>query len=73
MWPLLQEEAMDLKLRGKLVLVTGTSKGIGRAIAEALGAEGCNLVLASRNATALPSTGQLDSQRKALCAGTRIR
>jgi 3-oxoacyl-[acyl-carrier protein] reductase len=32
---------MDLGIRGKKALVTGASKGIGRAIVQALSAEGC--------------------------------
>ena len=40
---------MDMELRGKRVLVTGGSKGIGFACAEAFAAEGCNVILAARN------------------------
>lgn len=44
---------MDFELRGKRVLITGGSKGIGLACAEAFAAEGCDLVLAARDAAAL--------------------
>lgn len=40
---------MDLELTGKTALITGASKGIGRAIAERLAREGCNVVLAARD------------------------
>lgn len=41
---------MQLGLSGKTALVTGSSKGIGRAIADALCAEGCRVAINGRNA-----------------------
>jgi 3-oxoacyl-[acyl-carrier protein] reductase len=41
---------MDLGLRGKVALVAGSSRGLGRAVAEELAREKCALVLCSRNA-----------------------
>lgn len=40
---------MDLELRGQSVLITGASRGIGKAIAEVLAEEGCDLHLAARD------------------------
>ncbi len=39
---------MDLGLKGKNALVTASTKGIGKACAEALAAEGCNVMICSR-------------------------
>ena len=36
---------MELNLRGRTALVTGASKGIGGASAEALASEGVNVIL----------------------------
>jgi NAD(P)-dependent dehydrogenase (short-subunit alcohol dehydrogenase family) len=47
---------MDLQLSGKRAIVTGGSKGIGKAIAWALAAEGCDVAVASRTASALEET-----------------
>jgi 3-oxoacyl-[acyl-carrier protein] reductase len=47
---------MDYGLRGRVALVNAASKGIGRAIAEALAAEGVQLVLSARNGDLLERT-----------------
>jgi 3-oxoacyl-[acyl-carrier protein] reductase len=40
---------VDLGLHDKVAVITGASKGIGRATAEVLGAEGCQLVISARD------------------------
>lgn len=49
---------MDLELKGKTALVAASSRGLGRAIAQALAAEGAQLVLCARGADALRETEQ---------------
>ena len=40
---------MDLQLKGKVAIVGGASKGLGRACAQALAEEGANVMLCSRS------------------------
>ncbi len=47
---------MDLQLRGRRALVTGGSKGIGRAAAFSLAGEGCEIVLVARSRDTLEAT-----------------
>ena len=44
---------MDLRLSGKVCVVTGASRGLGRYIAEGLAAEGCRLSLCARSESML--------------------
>jgi 3-oxoacyl-[acyl-carrier protein] reductase len=49
---------MDLGIKGRVVLVTASSKGIGRAAAESFAAEGCNVAICSRNKEELLHTAE---------------
>lgn len=46
-------------LKDKVAIITGGSRGIGRAIAERFAKEGCNLMLASRTKSELEKTAEL--------------
>ena len=49
---------MDLELKGKVAIVGGASKGLGRACAEVLAAEGAKVVMCSRTAADLERAAQ---------------
>ncbi len=58
---------MDLGIEGRTALVCGSSRGLGRACAEALAREGVNVVLNGRDAASLEATvGEV----RAIAAGT---
>jgi 3-oxoacyl-[acyl-carrier protein] reductase len=66
---------MDLGLTGKVALVTGSSRGIGRGIALTLAAEGCDVMLTGRDEAALRGVvGQIEKLgRKARCETIDLR
>ena len=49
---------MNNKLSGKVALVTGASKGLGRAMALALGGAGAQLILVSRDLKQLKESAE---------------
>ena len=49
---------MDLELTGKRAIVTGGSRGIGKAVARVLAAEGCEVVVAARTRQPLEDTAR---------------
>jgi 3-oxoacyl-[acyl-carrier protein] reductase len=63
---------MDLGLNGKIALVTGGSKGIGRACAERLAQEGCDVLIVARTARDLEQAAaaihQASGRRVEICA-----
>src|SRR6202044_1933724 len=50
-------ETMDLKLTGRTALVTGSSKGIGLAVAQWFAREGVNVCLVARSGDRLEKEG----------------
>ena len=58
---------MELNLRGRTAMITGASKGIGRASAEILAEEGVNVILVSR------TQADLDAARDAIASRCNVR
>jgi 3-oxoacyl-[acyl-carrier protein] reductase len=66
---------MELGLKGKIALVTGSSRGIGHGVALALAAEGCDVMLTGRDQKALEDVaGKIRAMgRRAAIAGIDLR
>ena len=71
---------MEVRLCGKVALVTGSSRGIGLATAKAFAAEGCRVMLSARSTEqlreaeeVLRATGAEDQRRLGRAVLTRHR
>ena len=63
------QKVMNLQLGGKTVLVTGSSRGIGKSIAKAFYDEGCNLILNGRDHNTILQTLQEFPERTSYFVG----
>lgn len=63
---------MDLGLRGMKALITGGTKGIGRAVAELFAAEGCDVAICARNGEEVGQTVTALSQYGIKAAGRAV-
>ncbi len=59
---------MDLGLSGKVAVITGASRGLGFATAQALAGEGCTVVMAARGLRGAEQGGR----QAALAVGPRL-
>ncbi len=64
-----KSSAMDISLSGKVALVTGGSKGIGKAIAMSMAASGASVVIVSRKQDQLEATA---AEIRAATAGSEV-
>src|SRR3954462_684602 len=61
---------MDLGLQNKVALVAAASRGLGRAVAEELAAEGASLIICSRKAEAIERVaGEIEAATRAAVLG----
>ena len=61
---------MDLHLKNKTALVLAASKGMGRAIATALSAEGAKVIIGSRDEAELKKTAEeisITNRKRSFC------
>lgn len=63
---------MDLQIKGQTALVTGATKGIGRATIEALSDEGCNIAFCARNPDEVSATVDAISAKGVQCFGKSV-
>ena len=63
---------MDLGLKGKKALVTGGTRGIGRAIAERLASEGSDVAICARNAVEVAETVATLEELGVRATGTNV-
>ena len=63
---------MDLGLKGKKAIVTGGTRGIGRAIVERLAVEGCDVALCARNADEVAAAVEAVQKSGSICVGNSV-
>lgn len=63
---------MDLQLKGKKAILAGATKGIGRAVAEVLAAEGCAIELCARDKAGVEEAVQQLRERGGSATGESV-